>query len=596
MYKGLTVFPLSRLHSFFQSHMYLLFALLLFPFVLGVLDTRHLAPDSTDLLVNLYVALYLGLGLALSTWLLRPKYISRQVYGWGALLLLLLLQPALNRLSYLDSLVFPLGCISLCIILAWTLSGLNQKNKKILADVLAYALLAAGCLTVLTQFFQALGWHEWLKPYVFGRGGGSRLIGNIAQVNQAVFVAAMALATLPYLYYTRPGKIRNIVYMAAAFWLCLSFGFGASRGGLILALAAVFSSMLFYAQSGRKRIGAATMMLVLAVGGYALGTYWLNLWVSPELSAVGRFVAGNQNLRLSQLAQAWHAFSHHPISGVGYGMIKGHGLDHAEEIPWFTIGHHVHNIVGQIAAELGLLGLAIFAYFLWIIIRNFQWRGMQPEKGLAYGVLLIIGLYSLSEYPLWFLRFLMLVPICLALIDDSARPAKWQPYGTVVTLSVTLAFGAWFYANRYLQYSMIFYYVSEDNLPEQELMEAYHHLPVVFGLHNFRDMMLYEITGYDTNRLDAHIALGERSLKAHFTQDMLIKQANLYALAGNTENAGKYYRAACVQDFSQNCNIVIEHLQFNADKTPNVFGRPLADFSAWYQNRFGKVLPKSNID
>lgn len=580
----------SYLRSLFLPVYRLPFAIFILAYLWGVLDTQHLAPNSTDLLVNLYVAVILSIGIVCGIWLLHPQKIQKQTFGWLAALFLILLQPLFHRLVYVDVLIFPAACMLLCAGLAWILSDLNGETKKMLANVLAYGLLIAGCLTVLTQFFQALGWHEFLKPYVFGRGN-NRLVGNIAQVNQAVFVASMALATLPYFYYTRPSKIGNVFYLMAAFWLSLGFGFAASRGGLILGLAAVLSSAIFYAQTWKKRFSVAAIMLLLAIGSYAVGTHLLNLWVNPEMSAVGRFVAGNQNMRLSQLAQAWHAFSNNPFTGVGYGMIKGYGIDHAEEIPWFTVAHHVHNIVGQIAAELGLFGLVIFAFFLSIVLRNLQWRGMQPEKGLAYAVLLLIGLYSLSEYPLWFLRFLMLVPICLALIDDKAKPIRWQPHISAAILSFAVAFGAWFYIDRYHWYSAIYYYVSQDNLTNEERVKAFQDLPVVFGYHSYRDMMLYAIAEYDTAHLDAHIALGEQSLKVHFSQGMLVKQANLYVLAGNMQGAGKYYRAACVMDFSRECDKVIADLQANARENPAVFGKAFADFSAWYAIRFKKPMP-----
>lgn len=581
----------ERFLLFVDCHKHLIsFILILFAFVYGVLTPQHLYPNSTDLYANLYVALILGFGIGFAICLLRPTFVTQQVFYWLLALLVFLFQPVLHHLAYLDALIFPVASLLLCTVLAWVLSDLNKQHRKILADILAYSLLVAGCLTVLTQLMQLLDWDKYLHPYVFPRGG-NRLVGNIAQVNQAVFVASMALATLPYFYYTRPGKIRNVFYLAIAFWLCLSFGFAASRGGLILGLAAVGSSVVFYAQAWKKRLTVMMVMLVLAVGGYALGTYWLNLWVAPEMSAVGRFVAGNQNMRLSQLAQAWHAFSNNPFTGVGYGMIKGYGIDHAEEIPWFTVAHHVHNIVGQIAAELGLFGLAIFAFFLSIVLRNLQWRGMQPEKGLAYAVLLLIGLYSLSEYPLWFLRFLMLVPICLALIDDKAKPIRWQPHISAVVLSLAVAFGAWFYIDRYHWYSAIYYYVSQEHLTNEERVKAFQDLPVVFGYHSYRDMMLYAIAEYDTAHLDAHIALGEQSLKVHFSQGMLVKQANLYVLAGNMQGAGKYYRAACVMDFSRECDKVIADLQANARENPAVFGKALADFSAWYAIRFKKPMP-----
>lgn len=558
----------------------------------GILGTQHYQPDSTDLSLNQYVAMILGGATALSVWLFRPQTFSRQTVLWLAMFLLIAMQPTLHQLAYVDALVFPLACLFLCATMSYAFSGLNELQRKKLADVLAYMLLIAGCGTILTQFIQALDLESHFYPYIFGKGG-NRLIGNIAQVNQAVFVEAMALATLPYFYYTRPkNKWRIFAYLMAGLWLSIGFGFAASRGGLFLGLAAVFGSALFYAQAWRQRLLVMPVLLALAISGYFLGTYLLNLWVAPEMSAVGRLVSGNQNLRLSQLAQAWHAFSHNPFTGVGYSMIKGHGIHNAEAIPWFTVGHHVHNIVGQIAAELGLLGLAIFSGFIWLVLRNWQIRGMTPEKGLAYAVLLIIGLYSLSEYPLWFLRFMLLVPICIALIDPTTLrwdATRWRVPAAAVC--VLIAISSMYYIERYRWYSTIYIYLIQEDISNEERITAFRDVPIVFGYSSYRDMMLYAIADYDMSHLEAHTALGERVLQIHFSQGMLVKQANLYALAGNLEQAGKYYRAACVMDFSQNCNTVIAELNAQTQNLPEIFNPPHQAFAQWYQQRFGQPMP-----
>lgn len=568
------------------------FWLTAFAFLWGVLGTQHYRPDSTGLSINLYVSMILGIATACGLWFFRPQTPSRQTLLWLVMFLLIVIQPVLHQLAYVDTLIFPLSCLFLCASMAYAFTGLQEKQRQILADVLAYMLLIAGCITILTQFIQALNLEAQFYPYVFPKGS-NRLTGNIAQVNQAVFLVSMALATLPYFYYTRPkSKWHNLAYVVAAFWLSIGFGFAASRGGLFLGLAAVFGSALFYAQALRQRLLVVSILFILAISGYFLGTYLLNLWVAPEMSAVGRLVSGNQNLRLSQLAQAWHAFSHHPFTGVGYGMIKGHGIHHAEEIPWFTIGHHVHNIVGQIAAELGLLGLTIFGGFIWLLLRNWQIRGMASEKGLAYAILLIIGLYSLSEYPLWYLRFMLLVPICIALIDPSTvrwNAARWRVPAAVICVLISLA--SIHYIERYRWYTMIYTYVIQEEISNEDRITAFHDLPIVFGYSSYRDMMLYAIADYDMAHLQQHIALGERALQVHFSQETLIKQADLYVLAGNLAQAGKYYRAACVWEFSRHCHQVIKTLDSHVQTAPEVFNPPRQAFAQWYQQRFGQPMP-----
>jgi O-antigen ligase len=55
------------------------------------------------------------------------------------------------------------------------------------------------------------------------------------------------------------------------------------------------------------------------------------------------------------MREAWAAFLAHPVTGVGAGQFKNYAPDGREEA-W----RETHNVLLQVAAELGVVGLACF--------------------------------------------------------------------------------------------------------------------------------------------------------------------------------------------------------------------------------------------
>jgi hypothetical protein len=74
---------------------------------------------------------------------------------------------------------------------------------------------------------------------------------------------------------------------------------------------------------------------------------------------------------------------------------------------------HTHNLPLQLAVELGLpLTAVVMALLLWALARGLRQAGSAPgDEGMvrraAMGMVLMIGLHSLLEYPLWYGYFLL---------------------------------------------------------------------------------------------------------------------------------------------------------------------------------------------
>jgi hypothetical protein len=122
-----------------------------------------------------------------------------------------------------------------------------------------------------------------------------------------------------------------------------------------------------------------------------------------------------------------------PWLGWGWGE-----LDYAHYITLFpgerfcTLLDNAHNLPLHLAVELGLpLALLVCATVLVWVLRAQAWRETNPTRQLAWGILVIVGLHSLLEFPLWYGPFQWISLWALGLL-------LW-PHSLVLALKTPLA-------------------------------------------------------------------------------------------------------------------------------------------------------------
>jgi O-antigen ligase len=128
-----------------------------------------------------------------------------------------------------------------------------------------------------------------------------------------------------------------------------------SRGGTVGL--AVMLLLLGVSIARRKPLVAvgAVLLLMLAVP-LAPASYWQRV---ASITDESQDATGSRATRRTLLTESYKAFLEHPLTGVGAGQFKNYdpqGRDQA----W----HETHNVVLQVAAELGVVGLAIFMFLV----------------------------------------------------------------------------------------------------------------------------------------------------------------------------------------------------------------------------------------
>ena len=157
--------------------------------------------------------------------------------------------------------------------------------------------------------------------------------------------------------------------------------------GAILGAAVAFPVLLTWrrpaVRSWRRLIPA---LVALGLTGCGAVAYWhANPFIAGRVSTIVSGQGPNIEDREYLRAMAIEAFSTSPVLGIGYGQFPGY----AETVHGWR-RQPVHDTYLSIAAEVGVVGLAAFAWLFGLVIRDAVALGRGPAAAVSRPLLAII--------------------------------------------------------------------------------------------------------------------------------------------------------------------------------------------------------------
>ena len=279
----------------------------------------------------------------------------------------------------------------------------------------AIALVVGGVLGAVAgavQIFAPVGVDNHFIAALVSPG---RAVGNLGQPNQFADTQVWALAASVTLLPAadardaRARAVRLALYAAMAL-LVLGVVLSASRVGMIgIAMLAAWG---IFDKSLPRQVRVA-----LAATPVAAALFWIgvDLWSHGNAAVADLGARPGSDISSSRFRLWKHALTliaQQPWLGVGWGQ---YGFAYAltpmaDRQPRFD--DHAHNLVLQLAAELGiplaLVILVLLGVALWLAIRNVRrLAGAASLAGRsALAMILFMGVHSMLEYPLWYTYFL----------------------------------------------------------------------------------------------------------------------------------------------------------------------------------------------
>jgi O-antigen ligase len=307
------------------------------------------------------------------------------------------------------------------------------------------ALLLAGGLSSLIALIQVF-WPQWADGVLIARSGlPGRAVGNVRQPNHLSTLLLWSLIALVPV--ARSGqllgwRVSGRTLLSLGGLLTLGVVLTASRTGvvgmLMLSVWGVFDRRLN--RPIRHALVAAPLVYLL---GWLAMAGWSHLTHATFGGEARLAEADLSASRFGIWRNAWDLILAQPWTGVGIG-----NFNYAWTLTPFpgrpvAFFDHAHNLPLHVAVEMGLpAALALTLALCWGLWQAWQRSFAQADEDLsatsraATMVVMIAGVHSLLEYPLWYGYFLLPTAWAFGL---ALRPhPAW-----VTTPSSTPTAGAW---------------------------------------------------------------------------------------------------------------------------------------------------------
>jgi O-antigen ligase len=368
-------------------------------------------------------------------------------------------------------------CFFLAIVIAYHLKRLNYE----LLDKLAYGLMLIGGVSTvimlcqmweiaayINQLFQKITWTVGTQNVLMSAptANNFRPFGNLNQPNH--MMTFMAWSVIAWIYFgltklpliinqsinnKKYIKIRIQIY-TVAYWLLgilLSIGLvlPASRSLYLQALVIIVICLLCLKHRPRFALGVLCILIFGAIialfaADYAKHAYHLKFTTLFERNQNTELAS---NLRSLLQQHGWLMFKQSPIFGVSYGQYSWVQFLNIHQVPNAEIANSSHNIVIDILAKTGLIGLifVIIPMLNWVMRMfkiSFDKHALNYAQALfALGIMGCFTAHAMLEYPQHYLFFI--IPIGLVLGYTAQNYIAWLKQSRIILTSLMLCIAAY---------------------------------------------------------------------------------------------------------------------------------------------------------
>jgi O-antigen ligase len=251
------------------------------------------------------------------------------------------------------------------------------------------------------------------------------VIGQMRQRNQLASLLVLgfvALAMMPRWAYSASTEVRlramTGLRSSALGLLMFCLAATGSRTGTLQMLSVVSAAFYIRARlpaGTLRRAGIALILYVIAV----LTMPWLaQLIGSSQTGVMGRALTPDNFSRLALWANTLELIAQKPFMGHGWGSLAyAHYSTEFSGARFMEMLDNAHNLPLHLAVELGLpVALAFCGLVMWGIVKGRPWEESRPDRLMAWGILGVIGIHSMLEYPLWYGPFFLTALLCVAIL------------------------------------------------------------------------------------------------------------------------------------------------------------------------------------
>jgi len=331
---------------------------------------------------------------------------------------------------------------------AWGSMWVQAQKAAALADAFMVAVWLGGMSAALGIGLQMFGLESWISPWLQQSHSLPRQSGFLGQPNLSASLMCSAMACLVFMCPHTPDKAAK-----PSVWRCVSLAVmmlamhgASSRTGYVEVVAMTVVLFVFRQRFEIDRVWLAMpvwLLLALGLGELMVAQGWVHAASAVEStdllmrSSAERLLIWGDILRMIQsspwLGVGWHQLQVSEVLKPGVQMPVG----------------HAHNLFLHIQVELGVLGTAgllAFGVCVWKVVAS--WRSLSSYQVVMLTLVLLLGMHSMLEYPLWHALFLFLFGFAFALLPVSVRtlgvPPRWSHFAAIGTMALSF----WVYVDH----------------------------------------------------------------------------------------------------------------------------------------------------
>ena len=210
----------------------------------------------------------------------------------------------------------------------------------------------------------AVGYVAFRAVFDYARGvnvirGGTRVMGSVGGMLQNPNDLALAMVVfLPFAVFlvVRQGPAtRRLLAAFCGFCMMGAIVASGSRGGSLGFVAMILVLAVFMARQRPALVFAGALAVMCALP-LVPSSYWQRI---ASITDESKDDVQSSQARRRLYAESFDAFVQHPLTGVGAGQFKDWNPSKRVEA-W----HESHNVWLQVAAEMGIAGLAVFLFLV----------------------------------------------------------------------------------------------------------------------------------------------------------------------------------------------------------------------------------------
>jgi O-antigen ligase len=265
-------------------------------------------------------------------------------------------------------------------------------------------------------FYQLLSWTDFVRggSYVYQQGM-KRMVGlwserGYGAANQFGIMSALGLPFIYYWYQSVESRFWKYAMFACGILAMLSIVFTGSRGSLVVAIALLcftFRSTLIHPKV-LALFAIAGLLIIPVLPEKIKHRYWDLMVMSSSLdqeslSNADKMAIHSGKDRFAGLQNGFKLAAHRPLFGYGPGTSA------LAAVTVLGVGKkgqllQLHNLYGQIAAETGLIGFAIWLAMMgFVFLKLYSLRNTFGIGTIGYSMAgaLISGLFVMLAYGMF---------------------------------------------------------------------------------------------------------------------------------------------------------------------------------------------------